>query len=306
VVLAEPSASAAAAKARETPGGATLEVEGLGQAYGRRSVLEEIRLRVEPGEIVGLLGPNGSGKSTLVKTLSGVLAHYRGSIRLDGRELRTFSRREAAQVVAVVPQETSFSFPFTALEVVLMGRHPHLGLFAFESDHDFAVARGALERCAASHLASRPIQELSSGERQRVVFARAMAQEARLLVLDEAVSFLDIRHQIELYDLVRELAEQQKTSVLTVLHDLSLAAEYCDRVYLLRDGRIDTAGPTDEVFTYTNLTRVFETDIYVALNDITGKLLVAPMSRRAREKRRVEEPPGRATQGRAFPSDRDP
>ena len=273
---------------RRTVGGASLRVNDLSQVYGQRTVLEEIDLRVEPGEIIGLLGPNGSGKSTLIKTVSGVLPNYRGAIELDGRELRTFSRREAARTVAVVPQEASFSFPFTALEIVLMGRHPHLGAFAFESAHDFALARAALERCGASQLASRPIQELSSGERQRIVFARAMAQEPRLLLLDEPVSFLDIRHQIELYDLVRELVDEQATSVLTVLHDLNLAAEYCDRIYLLRNGRIDTSGPTEEVFSYENLTRVFETDLYVALNDVTGKLLVAPLSRRAREQFRQE------------------
>lgn len=280
MALSEPAA------ARRKParrGGAELEVAGVSQVYGERTVLQEIELSVAPGEIVGLLGPNGSGKSTLVKTISGVLPDYLGSVRLDGRELKTLPRKEAARTIAVVPQETTFSFPFTALEIVLMGRHPHLGAFAFESARDFETARAALDRCGASHLASRPIQELSSGERQRIVFARAMAQEPRLLLLDEPVSFLDIRHQIELYDLVRELVEEHDTSVLTVLHDLNLAAEYCDRTYLLRDGRIDTSGPTEEVFTYLNLTRVFDTDLYVGLNDVTGKLLIAPLSRRARE-----------------------
>ncbi len=282
MALSERAATEVGERARD--GGAALEVSTVSQVYGERRVLDGIDLQVAPGEIVGLLGPNGSGKSTLIKTISGVLPSYRGSIHLDGREIRTLTRKETARTIAVVPQETSFSFPFTALEIVLMGRHPHLGAFAFETSHDFELARASLERCGASHLASRPIQELSSGERQRIVFARAMAQEPRLLLLDEPVSFLDIRHQIELYDLVRELVEEHQTSVLTVLHDLNLAAEYCDRTYLLHSGRIDTSGPTEEIFSYENLTRVFETDLYVGLNDVTGKLLIAPLSRRARER----------------------
>jgi iron complex transport system ATP-binding protein len=132
------------------------------------------------------------------------------------------------------------------------------------------------------HLADRTIQELSSGERQRVVFARALAQEPRALLLDEPTSFLDIRHQTELYDLVRELALAGGTAVLTVLHDLNLAAEYCDRIYLLREGRVAAAGRTDEVFTYANLTAVFETEVYVDTNDLTGQLLVVPLSGRVR------------------------
>ncbi len=280
-------------------GGVKLEIDALCQAYGGRRALEDVHLRVEPAEIVGLIGPNGSGKSTLIKTLSGVLPNYRGSIRLDGRDLRSLHRREAARILAVVPQEISFNFPFTALEVVLMGRHSHLGAFAFESNHDRAVAEEALERCGAHHLASRAVQELSSGERQRIVFARAMAQEPRLLLLDEPVSFLDARHQVELYDIVRELVEERAASVLTVLHDLNLAAEYCDRIYLLRQGRIDTSGTTEEVFTYENLTRVFETDFYVTTNDLTGKLLVTPLSGRARDElRRQRRPTPRDTNGR--------
>ena len=187
-----------------------------------------------------------------------------------------------ARRVAVVPQEPTFSFPFTALEVALLGRHPHLAGLAFESERDVALARAALERCGADHLAARSIHELSSGERQRVVFAKALAQETGALLLDEPASFLDIRHQVELYDVVRGRAHERGATVVTVLHDLNLAVEYCDRVYLLRDGRVEGHGPTAEVFTHTNLTRVFDTEVNVDTNPITGKLLVVPLSRRSR------------------------
>jgi len=264
--------------------GFLLEARGLRFAYDGRTVLHGIDLNVAPGEVVGLLGPNGSGKSTVVKLLSGVLGGYEGSARLEGDEIATMARRDLARRLAVVPQEPLFSFPFSALEVALMGRHPHLAGLAFESERDVTLAREALGRCGAASLASRSILELSSGERQRVVFARALAQQPRVLLLDEPASFLDIRHQVEVYDIVRELAETRERGVLTVLHDLNLAAEYCDRIYLLREGRIEAGGTTAEVFTYANLTRVFDTEVYVDTNALTGRLLVVPLPGRVQER----------------------
>ena len=273
---------------REAPaGGTTLVTRGLGFSYEQREILEGVDLRVEPGEVVGLLGPNGSGKSTMVRILSGVLSGYRGSVQVGGEEVRSTRPRELARKLAVVPQEPTFAFPFSALQVVLLGRHPHLSGLAFESDADLAVAREALRRCSAEHLADRPIQDLSSGERQRVIFAKALAQQPEALLLDEPASFLDIRHQVELYELVRQLVTESRCSVLSVMHDLNLAAEYCDRIYLLREGRIVAGGTTAEVLTYANLTRVFDTEIYVDTNDLTGKLLVIPLSGRAQ--RRLKE-----------------
>jgi iron complex transport system ATP-binding protein len=270
--------------------GVRIEADGVGFRYGRETALEDVTLRVEPGEVVGLLGPNGSGKSTLVRILSGVLPSYEGSARVDGAEVRTARRRDLAAKLAVVPQETSFGFPFTVLQTVLMGRHPHLAGLAFETQRDVELARTALDRCGAGQFEHRTIHELSSGERQRVVFARALAQEPKALLLDEPTSFLDIRHQTELYDLVRELAVTDGTAVLTVLHDLNLAAEYCDRIYLLREGRVAAAGRTEEVFTYANLTRVYETEVYVDTNDLTGQLLVVPLSGRVRRELAGKKP----------------
>jgi len=264
--------------------GVELRTRGVGYAYGSRAVLHEIELSADPGEVVGLIGPNGSGKSTLLRILSGVLGGYDGEARVGGREVSELPRRELAVLLAVVPQEPTFSFPFTALEIVLMGRHPHLAGLAFESERDVALAREALERCGAGKLAERPIQQLSAGERQRVVFAKALAQQPRALLLDEPASFLDIRHQVELYDIVREQAQQNGRTVLTVLHDLNLAAEYCDRIYLLKQGRIVAGGTTESVLTYANLTRVFETEVYVDTHDLTGRLLILPLSGRVRSR----------------------
>jgi len=264
----------------------TLATDGLRFAYDGREVLRGAEIEVGPREIVGVLGPNGSGKSTLVKILSGVLEGYSGSARFEGEEIREIPRRKLARALAVVPQEPLFGFPFTAMEVALMGRHPHLAGLAFESESDIALARVALERCRVAELACRPIQDLSSGERQRVVFARALAQQPRALLLDEPASFLDIRHQVEIYDIVRQLVSDEGCSVLTVMHDLNLAAEYCDRIYLLQDGRVEAEGPTAEVFTYSNLKRVFQTEVYVDTNALTGKLLVIPLSGRVQDRLR--------------------
>jgi iron complex transport system ATP-binding protein len=261
----------------------TIEARDLRFAYDGREVLAGIDLEASAGEVVGVVGPNGSGKSTLIRILSGVLTGYGGRARVGGRDVRALPRVELARRVAVVPQEPTFSFPFSALEVVLMGRHPHLAGLTFESERDVELARAALERCGVAHLAGRPIQELSSGERQRVVFAKALAQQPGAFLLDEPASFLDIRHQVELYDVVRERAGEHGATVVTVLHDLNLAAEYCDRVYLLRNGRVEASGPTADVFTYANLTRVFDTEVYVDTNAVTGKLLVVPLSGRARK-----------------------
>lgn len=268
----------------EAPRGATVETRRLAFAYDGRAVLQDVSIRVAPGEIVGLLGPNGSGKSTLIRLLSGVLSGHRGSVCIDGVETRRMARRALARCVAVVPQEPVFGFPFTALEVVLLGRHPHLAGLAFESERDVDLARRCLERCAAAELGPRTIHELSAGERQRVVFAKALAQQPRVLLLDEPASFLDIRHQVELYDIVRALAAEDGCSVLTVMHDLNLAAEYCDRIYLLREGRVAAGGATRDVFTYANLKRVFDTEVYVDTNALTGRLLVIPLSGRVQQR----------------------
>jgi len=265
-----------------------LTARDLSFTYGEMPVLRAVDLEVEPGEIVGVVGPNGSGKTTLLKIFAGILRNYTGRVTVGGTEVRNVPPKDLARRVAVVPQETVTGLPFTALEVVLMGRHPHLRGLAFESELDVEIARKALERTGAASLASRNIQRLSSGERQRVIFARAIAQEAGAILLDEPTSFLDIRYQVEIYDLVRQLAVEEGLVALTVLHDLNLAAEYCDRIYLLKEGGVFAEGVTDEVLTWTNLTSVFESDVYVDTNDLTGKLLVIPLSHRAKEKLKRE------------------
>ena len=265
-----------------------LEACGLRFSYGRAPVLDDVSLGVAAGEMLGVIGPNGSGKSTLLRLLSGVLGPAAGEVQLHGRPLAQYSRRQLGRLIAVVPQDTLIEFPFSVTEVVLMGRSPHLGGFAFEGERDLEIAHAAMRRTGVLELAERSILEISGGERQRVILARALAQEAPIMLLDEPGAFLDIRHEVEIYDLLQDLQRDGK-SIVTVLHDLNLAALYCDRVALLRAGRLFRCGTPAEVITYGAMTEVFETEVYVDLNDITGAVNVLPLSRAYRQRLRGTE-----------------
>lgn len=268
-----------------------IELRDASAGYGAAPVLRDVSFAVQAGEFVGIIGPNGSGKSTLLRLMGGTLRASSGRVEVDGRPIEGYRRRELSRLIAVVPQETAMSFPFSVAEVVLFGRTPHLGGFAFEGDPDLAAARRAMERTRVTHVSGRAVTELSGGERQRVVLARALAQEASLLLLDEPTAFLDLRHQVEIYDLLGDLQREGMT-IVTVLHDLNLAALYCERLVLLQEGRIAEVGTPQEVMTYATLTRVYGMDIYVAMNDVTGTLIVLPLRREDRERlRRGGRPP---------------
>ena len=275
-------------RSEEVGRGPVLAAHEVVFGYGATEVVRGVSLALEPGEILGLIGPNGSGKSTLIRLLSGVLTPTAGRVELHGTSIAEISPRQRARAIAVVPQETSVEMPFTVMEAVLMGRSPHLGGFAFEGDTDVAAARKAMARTGVEHFASRSLHQLSGGERQRVILARALAQEAEVLLLDEPGAFLDLRHAVELYDLLQELRDEGR-SILTVLHDLNLAALYCDRIGLLKDGAMVRFGLPAEVITYAAITEVYETDVYVDRNDITGAINVLPLSRRYREMLRERE-----------------
>lgn len=256
-------------------------VSGLRFRYADEPAVENVSLTVGAGEMVGIVGPNGSGKSTLLRLISGVLTPQTGAIEIFGRPIGRYTQGELARQMAVVPQESSIEFPFSVTEVVLMGRSPHLGGFAFEGRTDLEVAHAMMARTGVEALARRSIHELSGGERQRVIIARALTQQAPILLLDEPGAFLDIRHEVEIYDLLHELQQEGK-AIVTVLHDLNLAALYCDRVVLMKGGRIVHSGTPSEVITYPNLTQVYEVEVYVDRNDITGAINVLPLSRKYR------------------------
>ncbi len=264
-------------------GGPILELEHVSFAYPGRPVLSDVSLQVEAGARLALLGPNGSGKSTLVRLLARILRPVGGRVLLEGRDLGAFSAREIASRIAVVPQETALDFPFSVTEVVLMGRSPHLGGLGFEGDRDLEVAARVMEQAGVADVKDRLFHELSGGEKQRVVIARALAQEPRILLLDEPATFLDLKHVGEIFDLLHELSRSQGITLLLVLHDLNLAALYCDRIAFLRGGCILAAGATDETLNYENIRETYDTDVYVTVNDLSGRLNVLPLARRKGE-----------------------
>jgi iron complex transport system ATP-binding protein len=232
-------------------------------------------LGLADGEVVGVIGPNAAGKSTLARLCCGLLTPQRGSVSLQGQPLARLSRRERARRVAFLPQHPPHDLSFTAREVALMGRAPHLGLWALEGPRDLERAQAALDEVDALDLSDRPVSQLSGGERQRVFLARAFAQEAALLILDEPTAALDLAHQVLLVNALRRRARGGGGSLL-VLHDLALAGAACDRLVLMDRGRVVAQGPPAEVLRPAVLSPVYRTDVEVVANPATGQPLVAP------------------------------
>ncbi len=255
-----------------------LALEHVTFAYGRRRAIADLTLDVAEGEMLAIAGPNGSGKSTLLGLLSGVRRPSAGVVRLAGRDLGAWDRRAVARTVAVVPQESALSFPYRVGEMVLIGRAPFLRGLGLEGAHDVEVAEDAMRRTGILALADRPLAELSGGERQRVIVARALAQEPRLLLLDEPTTFLDLRHAIEILDLLAELNRRERLTVVAVLHDLTIAAMYFRRIVFLREGRLAREGPPAEVITEPTLRAIFDADVHVRIDE-QGVPLVRPRRR---------------------------
>lgn len=255
-----------------------LNVDGVECHYGSTKILENVSLTANPGDFVGIIGPNGSGKTTLLKSISRTLKPFRGTILLDKTDIYDLKSVELAKKLAVVPQESNIGFSFTAMDIVLMGRNPHLSRFQMENERDVSIVRKAMERTNTWHLARRPINELSGGEKQRVVIARALAQEPKILLLDEPLTHLDMINQLEVMDLVKELCKKEGLIVLAVIHDLNLAARYCSSALLLKSGKVFSAGTLDEVLTSENIKSVFKVDAIVKKSLVTNSLYIIPLS----------------------------
>lgn len=258
-----------------------LEVEALSVSYGNRKVLEAIDLEVKAGELLVVIGPNGAGKSTLIRAVSGTLPLLQGLVRVNGQNLAHFSPSQRARQLAVVPQARNLPGAITVYQSVLMGRTPYLGWLGHTSRKDQLSTQSALEKTCCLELADRPVGELSGGEQQRVLLARALAQETPVLLLDEPTTHLDLQHQSGLLNLVRQLASQQQLAVLMVLHDLNLASIYADRVALLVDGRLRALGSPEQVLTEENLAQVYRVPVHVIPHPEYGSPLILPDGRRA-------------------------
>lgn len=257
-----------------------LHAADLGFGYdAARPVVSGITLDVPAGAVVGVLGPNGSGKTTLLRLLAGTRRPTQGEIRFDGRPLAAYTRRALARRVAVVPQETHLAFDYSVMEMVLMGRHPHLGVFEVEGPADLAVAREALAATGAAHLEDRSFATLSGGEKQRVVIAAALAQATDVLLLDEPTSSLDLGAQLEIAQLLADLNQRRGVTIVVSTHDLHLAAGICRQLVLLRAGRVVAYGPTAEVLTRDNLRALYGVDADVHVHAATGHVTVVPVRR---------------------------
>lgn len=255
-----------------------LNVDGIECRYGSVKVLENVSFTVKEGDFVGILGPNGSGKTTLLKSISRTLKPYRGTILLNEADIYSLKSVDVAKQLAVVPQDSNIGFNFAALDIVLMGRNPHMSRFQMESSKDMAIAKKAMLLTNTWQFAERPINELSGGERQRVIIARALAQEPKILLLDEPLTHLDIINQLEIMDLVKSLCDNEKLIVLAVFHDLNLAARYCTSAIMLKKGKIFAAGSLEEVLTSENIKSVFDVDAIVKKHLVTNSLFVIPLS----------------------------
>lgn len=253
-----------------------IQAKNLTVAYHGRPVLKNITFGMQKGEILALVGPNGSGKSTLIRALSGILPVSSGTIRLSGRLMSGFGPAERARQIAVVPQGIQLPPAFTALETVLFGRTPYLNFLGQLSADDERIARDSLERVDALALAERRVGELSGGEQQRVLLARALAQCTPILLLDEPTSHLDLQHQMTLMELVYKLARECELTVLVALHDLNLAARYAERIALLENGELRFIGTPAEILTEETLSRVYGWPVQVVKHPFNGTPLVLP------------------------------
>lgn len=290
----------------------SLVAHSLSYAYRRRRAepvlaLDDVSLSIASGSFTGLLGPNGCGKTTLLRLLSGVEQPTTGRVEFDGRDVGSYPRRALARRIAVVPQETHPAFDYSVLDMVLMGRHPFLGTFEFEGPEDHRAAHLALAATNTRHLADRPFSALSGGEKQRVVIASALAQAGNalappaatstaagdVLLLDEPTASLDLGAQLDVASLLHGLHRERGATMVMATHDLNLAASICDRLVLMKSGRVLASGPTGDVLTGELVQELYDIDADVRFHEGAGHLTVTPL------KRTRHSPPGRADQGLA-------
>jgi iron complex transport system ATP-binding protein len=237
-----------------------LEVRDVDFYYGDNKAIDGISLTLEPAKFYGILGPNGCGKTTFLDLVMQNRKPCSGTIEYKGRNIKSYSRLKLAREISLVPQDFYINFPFTVRDIVLMGRHPHIPRFAFPSSKDLDIVNEAMGKMGIDVFGNKYITELSGGEKQRVIFARAMAQDTPVLILDEVTSNMDIQHTLNSLDIMAYQVESKGRTVIAALHDLNLAAAYCDELIFMKSGKIVSQGPTCEVLSETNIKNVFGVD----------------------------------------------
>ena len=261
-----------------------LSIENISAGYDGELVLRNVSMKAHAGQFIGLIGPNGSGKTTLLRVISGILAPKAGQVFIKDTRLQKIGRRNLARTMACLSQELSLDLSFTVYEIILMGRSPHLPKIGRETKKDFEIAARAMKLADVSHLADRLITEISGGERQRALIAMCLAQEPKVLLLDEPTSHLDIAHQLSALDLIRKLNRQTSMTVIAVFHDLNLAAEYCDKLLVLDRGRVGAFGLPEDVLTTDIILKVYGAKVQTLQNPVSNKphiVLTADMNHSA-------------------------
>lgn len=242
------------------------DIKDVSFAYGTTPVLHNINLTLHPGKFYGVIGPNGCGKTTFLDLLTGCKKQLTGTVVYKGKQLHTYTKKDLAQQLALVPQEFDTGFGFTVEEIVLMGRHPHIDRFSAPSKEDWQFVDQALECIGISDLRDRYTNSLSGGQKQRAVVARALAQNAPVLLFDEATSSLDVKYTLQIFNVARKLVRTEGRTVIAVIHNLNLAAAYCDQIILMKDGEITRHGPTGQTMTAETISEVFDVQAKVSLD----------------------------------------
>jgi len=254
-----------------------ISLKEVSLAYGDSEVVRQVSFEIARGTFIGLVGPNGSGKSTIIKSLSRILEPMRGQISLRGRDVKGMNQRDLARLLAVVPQNAVLPSLFTAFEIVLMGRNPHKGFLSYEDEKDMAMVQDAMEKTGTWCFRDRRIHELSGGEIQSVVIARALTQDTDIIVLDEPTAALDVARQIEILNFLRGHCKERNKTIIAAIHDLNLAAHYCDRLILLKKGGVFIDDVPSKVITNENLSVVYGSGSYVYPHPLSGLPAVLPM-----------------------------
>lgn len=253
-----------------------LQLKNVSFAYGMDPVLKNLSLDVQRAEFIGILGPNGSGKSTLLKLLGGILQSDSGNVLFKDKELHDYKRKILAQSIAWIPQEHPMVFPFQVAEIVLMGRHPYLSPLTFEGQKDYEIAERAMETTETTHLSSRPFNEISGGEKQRVMLASAITQEPEAMLLDEPTTALDIKYQLEILKILQRLNRDNGMTLVLAMHDLQLASKYCNRLILINKGQIVKDGTPDQVLQKEILESVYDVRIKIFRDEEDGSVMISP------------------------------
>ena len=253
-----------------------LKIESLTVAYGSKTILHDISFAVQPGEILALIGPNGTGKSTLIRAISGVISIKSGDVFSNGENLADLTIRQRAKTLSVVPQARQLGGAFSVEQAVMMGRTPYLSWLGQESEADKAAVKLALEQTSLEAFADRSIAQLSGGEQQRVLLARALAQSTPTLLLDEPTNHLDLQHQTNLLSIVKRLAKEESLTVLVAMHDLNLVSFFADKVALLANGNLECLGTPEEVIRAENISAVYQTPVEIVKHPVTGAPIIFP------------------------------